>query len=198
MNFFNNLRKKIITKYLLKTATDRIGELEFYWQSRFFVFFKILTAVILIYFLFPLHLEAGKYLEQGFNFFKLSEIFNFKFPEGGFFIKISKYFFILVILYYGIIFLSRQIESFFSALVVNKTDKKVYYIKNRIIIKNLFVFSMTEMTAIVLKQNLVSGIFNYGTIVFQKPAGDEIKIGSLKNARLAIRTISSMKDAAGV
>jgi hypothetical protein len=87
-----------------------------------------------------------------------------------------------------------QIQALFSALVVCKTKNKVYYIKNHIIKKELYVISIPLMDVIILKQNILYRILGIGTIVLQKKSGEKIIITSIKSASKTFKEISDIKS----
>lgn len=154
---------------------------------------KVLLFIVSAVFLFRLHVVVGKWLEQVFGFFKLNEIYNFEFPSPEFFTRISAILFLAVLGYFAFWFGYRQVKEYYSVLTLHPQAKKLIYIEDTLVSKNLHIISIPEIDIIVLRQNLFSSLFHIGTLELQKKSGERIMIASLKNASQALKGISSVK-----
>ena len=155
---------------------------------------RIAIVAIISYKIYELHPIVGTWFKAGLDFFKLHEIYNFKFPSKSFFDTIASYLFLFVIAYHGIYFLYHQVQAFFSVLVINKADEKVYYIKNFFIKKDLFIFSVPDIALVVLKQNIVSRLFGLGTISLQKRSGEQVVIRTVQRAHVLLKDLTAIRS----
>lgn len=181
-------------RYYLETHSIKRENLLITWQPLLLIFTKVAIVAFISYLFYLLHPIVGDWLEQGFLFFRLHEIYNFDFPGKSFFQMIAEYLFLFIIGYHGIFFLFHQFQALFSSLAVSRLDKKVYYIKNHLIKKELFVFSVPEMEIFRLKQNILYRLLGIGTITIQKKSGETVIIKSLKNAPQVMKYITSIND----
>jgi len=194
INFYRVIREWFIRFYLGSIVTTDKKKLTITWQPILLIVIKVALVVIIALLVFPYHLVLGEWLEQGFAFFRLHEIYNFDFPQRDFFINIAKVLFLFVIGYYSIFFGKNQIQALFSSLSLSKNDKTAYYVRNFLIQKDVFIFNIPEMDFIILKQNIIFRIFGIGTISFQRKSGEQIVIKSLKNATKITRLITKIKN----
>ncbi|MBN2533522.1 MAG: PH domain-containing protein [Spirochaetales bacterium] len=192
-NIYRKIRESLVAFYLSKTTGAEKKNLTISWQPPLFIFFKIAVVAFISFKLYELHPVVGTWLKNGLDFFKLHEIYNFKFPSKSFFDTVASYLFLFVIGYHGIYFLYHQVLGLFSVLVINKTDEKVYYIRNFFIKKDLFIFSIPDIALVVLKQNVISRLFGLGTISFQKRSGEQVVIRTIQHAHLLLKDLTQMK-----
>ena len=132
------------------------------------------------------------YLKQGILFFRLHEIYNFDLPTTTFLENLAKIILLIIIGYTGIFFVKYQLEALLSALVISKADKRVYYIKNSFLLKELYIFSIPEIDHVVLKQNILTRLIGIGTIMLQKKSGEQVIIASIKNASKVCTQLTSI------
>lgn len=193
LNIYRRIRESLVAFYLSKTVAAEKKDLNISWQPPLLIFFKIAIVAFISFKLYELHPYVGAWFKAGLDFFKLHEIYNFKFPSESFFNTVASYLFLFVIGYHGIYFLYHQVLGFFSVLVINKTDEKVYYIRNFFIKKDLFIFSIPDIALVVLKQNIISRLFGLGTISLQKRSGEQIVIRTVQRAHLLLKDLTRMK-----
>ncbi|OHD56201.1 MAG: hypothetical protein A2Y33_00070 [Spirochaetes bacterium GWF1_51_8] len=192
--FLDNSRKKPLQKYLQKSVAANPESLTLYFQPRYVIIIKVIFFFAAAYFFYELHHPVGKILQDIIGFFKLDEIYKFTFPGEDFFQKVSSALFLLVLAYFGIWFLGRQIQGLLSGLAVDKSSKKLYYVKNILIATNLYVFNVPEIDVIVLKQNLLARLVRIGTLELQKKSGERIVVSMLQNAPQAVAEIAPLKN----
>jgi hypothetical protein len=195
VNVYRRIRESFVAFYLSQTVNAKKKDLTISWQPPLLIILKIAIVAFISYKFYGLHPVVGTWLKTGLDFFKLHEIYNFKFPAKSFFDTIASYLFLFLIGYHGIYFLYHQILGLFSVLVINKTDEKIYYIRNLFIKKDLFIFSIPEIALVVLKQNIISRLFGLGTITLQKRSGEEVMIRTIQHAHLLLKEFTSMKKA---
>ena len=161
----------------------------------FLILVKLLIVAYLSYRFHALYPFLGSWIKKGFEFFRLHEIYNFQFPRKRTFDTVAEVLFLLIIAYYGIPFLIRQIQAFFSSLVIDPSEKKVYYIKSFLLVKDIYIWMIPEIHHVVLKQNVVSRILNIGTVVLEKKAGEKVVIRSLFKAPDIVKQLMKFKKA---
>jgi hypothetical protein len=193
INIYRRMRESFVSFYLSKTVDANKKDLTISWQPPLFILFKIAVVAFISYKLYQLHPVVGTWFKTGMDFFKLHEIYNFKFPAKSFFDTVASYLFLLIIGYHGIYFLYHQVLGLFSVLVVNRTDEKVYYIRNLFIKKDLFIFAIPDIALVVLKQNIISRLFGLGTISLQKRSGEQVVIRTVQRAHLLLKDLTGMK-----
>jgi hypothetical protein len=194
LNIYRRVRESFIAFYLSKTLAAEKKDLTIIWQPPLFVLLKIAVVAFISYKIYWLHPVVGSWLKTALDFFKLHEIYNFTFPSKSFFDTIASYLFLFIIGYHGIYFLSHQVKALFSSLVINKSEQKIYYIKNFFIKKDLFIFSIPDIALIVLKQNIISRLFGLGTISLQKRSGEQIEIRTVQGAHGFLKSITCQPD----
>jgi hypothetical protein len=191
-NKLKSIRNNFIKKEIRKNISENFNSEYYYWQPWYFIFIKIIIGIFIIIFIYNLHVDIGRLMFKGFSFFKLDEIFKFKVPDENFFIKISKYLFLIIIIYHSFLFFIPQIRGLFSSLVVCKTQKSFYYVNNKILSKHFFVFNFNTINNIQLKQNFLLKYLNIGTIIISKNDSKEIIIKSVYKAADAIKNINEV------
>lgn len=194
LNIYREVRESLVAFYLSKTVAVKKQDLTISWQPPFFIFLKIAVVAFISFKLYELHPVVGTWLKTGLDFFKLHEIYNFKFPAKSFFDTVAHYIFLFIIGYYGIYFLYHQILGLFSVLVINKVDEKVYYIKNFFVKKDLFIFSIPDIALVILKQNIISRLFGLGTISLQKRSGEQVVIRTVQRAHVLLKDLTKIKE----
>jgi hypothetical protein len=196
INIYRDLREKLTHFYLKRTVSNagvnRDGLL-ICWQPVFLILFKVGIAAFVSYRVYLFYPLIGKWLKEGFDFFKLQEIYNFEFPKQPFFDSVASGILLFVIGYHGLFFLYRQLIGLFSVLVVNKDEAKVYYLRSSFVKKELYVFSIPDIALVVLKQNILSRLFHIGTIALQKKSGELIEIRSIMQAQRVVKELSGSK-----
>ncbi|MBN2535206.1 MAG: PH domain-containing protein [Spirochaetales bacterium] len=191
LNIYRRFKEYLVYMYLKRTITFQKRNCIITWQPFFFVLFKVTAAGIISFCFFSLYPYLSGYLKQGILFFRLHEIFNFDFPTTTFLDNLAKIILCIIIGYTGLFFVKYQVEALLSALIINTNDKKVYYIKNTFLLKELFIFSLPGIDHVVLKQNILSRLLGIGTILLQKKSGERIIIASIKNAPGVFTKLSS-------
>lgn len=193
-NPFIRFRHHLTIRYLKKTAAADVNELSFHWQPAIFVIVKVLVVAYLSYRFYLFYPYLGDLIRKGFEFFKLEEIYNFKFPSKSFFDRVAEIIFLFIIIYYGAFFLIRQIQALFSSFIVNRSERIAYYIKNLVVIKNIHVIQIAEIDHIILKQNILGRLIRIGTIVLEKKSGEKIIVRALNKASDITKQLAEMRQ----
>jgi len=193
LNFYRKIRESLVSFYLSKTANADKINLTISWQPLLLIAAKIAIVLFISYKIYELHPIVGSWMKIGLDFFKLHEIYTFKFPNRSFFNTVSSYVFLFILGYHGIFFLYHQLTAFFSVIVVSKSEEKLYYIKSYFIKKELFIFSIPDIALIILKQNFFYRFFDIGTISLQKKSGEQIIIKSIKEASKLLKELTEIK-----
>ncbi|MBN2439953.1 MAG: hypothetical protein JXJ04_01350 [Spirochaetales bacterium] len=180
-NLYRRIRESSVRFYLERTITFHKKTSIITWQPLLFVLAKLGAGIVLSLSFFSLYPYLATYIKELILFFRLNEIYNFDFPTTTFIESIARAILLIILGYIGIFYVKYQFEALFSALVISTTDKKVYYIKNALIMKELFIFSMPEIDLVVLKQNILTRLLGIGTILLQKKSGEQVIIASIKN-----------------
>jgi len=194
-NLYGTIRERFVRFYLRRTAHVRSKNLTIAWQPFHFILVKVIVVSGFSYLLFLQFPLLSGWIGQGLAFFRLSEIYNFKYPDKSFFDSIAKWIILCVIGYYGLYFCFYQLQALFSSLAVSPADNKLYYIRNFILKKDLHIFTLSEIDYVILRQNLFFRLFGIGTIVLKNKAGETVVIRSMKYASHVIKKIA---DARGV
>jgi hypothetical protein len=192
-NVYRVIREQLVRFYLKRVAACKGKDLLIIWQPVYFVFIKIAIAVTLSYLLFSQYFYLSSWLSQGLAFFRLNEIYNFEFPKQPFFDSLAKGILLVIIGYYGLYFTYYQIQALFSSFVVSGRQKKAYYIKNFLVKKDLYIFSLPEMDYFTLKHNLLFRPLGIGTIVLKNKSGETITVRSVAYAPKAIKKMTEIK-----
>ncbi len=194
---FLRLRNRFTERYLTRTLAVTPDSLGCHFQPPLLVLARVALFAVVAFNIYSLYPVVGNWLQKGFEFFQLHEIYNFEFPNRSFFHSIAEYLFLLVIGYYGFFFLIRQIQALFSTLAVSRAERKIYYLKNSLIVKHVYLFQISEIDHIVLKQNIIGRLFGVGTIVLAKRNGENVAIAALKDAPGIVREFSQIKNNGG-
>jgi hypothetical protein len=193
LNVYRKLRERLVRFYLKRTVAtlpiDRV-RLTIFWQPVPLILCKVAIVAAASYWLYTLFPILGKWLREGFDFFKLQDIYNFEFPKQTFFDSIALYLLLFIIAYHGLYFLYHELSAFLSVLVVNEAEAKVYLVRSVFVKKVLYVFAIPEIALVILRQNIVARIFGIGTISLEKKSGDLVEIRSIAGARKAVRLLS--------
>lgn len=204
-NFTNNFNNLKTQSYLQKYVFNTNGEIIFFRQSRVLIIIKVVLVSMLLVIVFPYYKTLGNWFETIVSFFKLHEIFKFTFPKKSFFQMIAMVLFLGVISYHSFLFLYSQIEAYFSYLAINKHNPAALvgskelqnipqnnfcYVRNRLVMKEYFVFSNTDIKMVTMRKSLLARLHNTGTIVLYKHDGNEITISSLRNPDIALKYLS--------
>jgi len=192
INIYQRVREYLIRLYLSNTISIDKKDLSITWQSFIYIFLKLAVATIISYRFFLLYPYVSAWLKEGIIFFRLHEIYNFDFPTVAFLDNLAKIILLIILGYAGIFFIIYQIQALFSAFIISPFDKKVYYVKNFLIFKELFIFSIPEIDHVVLNQNIIYRFFGIGTIRLKKKSGEQVVIANLKNASKIFTKISEI------
>jgi hypothetical protein len=190
-NIFGRARASLVKRYLKATVRLEDPAALMSWQPAFLIALKTAAVLIASLLFYRLRFLLGGWLEKGFAFFKLSEIYNFQFPGRSFFDRIGGIVILIVICYYGAHFLIHQLQALCSSLVVSVQEGKLYYIRSFFVKKDLFVFPMPETDMVVLKQNAVSRFLGIGTIIVREKNGDRIEARGLMRPEEILKRIVS-------
>jgi hypothetical protein len=194
LNVYRKIREGLIRFYLKRTVANtpvNKDNLLICWQPVPFILVKIGLVAVISYQVYGFYTLLGKWLKEGFDFFKLQDIYNFEFPKQPFFDTVAIVLLLFIICYHGLYFLYNQLLAFLSVLVVNKVESKVYIVKNVFIRKELFVFSIPDIALVILRQNILARIFGIGTIALEKKSGELVEIKSVMGARAAAKLLSA-------
>ncbi len=185
------LRDRYLQRYFNRMlAVDDVCR--YYWQPPLLVIIKLIMFFLVVYKIFSYYTVLGDIIEDGFKFFKLSAIFNFKFPEKKFFYSLSKGVILLFLGYHGLIFIYYQITGLLSSIAVNRKKGMIYYLKNSIYKHELYSFRIDEIKSMKFKQIIFLGrIFNIGSVQFTTKSGEIIMISSIGNINSLASQISS-------
>jgi hypothetical protein len=201
INIYRKMRESLVGFYLSRTASVDKKNLIISWQPLFLIIIKIAVVAFVFYKIWELHPIVGNWFKIGLDFFKLHEIYNFKFPGKSFFDTVASYLFLFVLGYHGLFFLYHQLQDLFSVLAVSRADEKVFYIRNLFIKKDLYIFSIPDIALVVLKQNILYRFIGLGTISLQKRSGEQVVIRSISGAPFLLKQLTEMKhvhDSEGV
>ncbi|MBN2737033.1 MAG: PH domain-containing protein [Spirochaetales bacterium] len=193
-NMFSHARKEAIGAYLKKHTSADPEQLEISWQPVVYVGIKIAVIIGAGLWLYSFYPMVAEWMKIGLDFFKLHEIYNFDFPSILFFEKIASWVLGLLIVYHGGFILYHQLVALFSSLSVDPVNNKVYYLENILLKKDLYVFEISEIDLVILRQNILFRFLGMGTLIFQKKSGDQVKIISLKQANEMMKLISRLKS----
>ena len=194
---FLRVRNYFTERYLTRTLAVTPDSLGFHFQPPLLVLARVALVAIVVFNLYALYPIVGSWIQKGFEFFQLHEIYNFEFPKNSFFHSIAQYLFLLVIGYYGLFFMIRQIQALFSTLAVSRAERKIYYLKNTLIVKHVYLFQISEIDHIILKQNIIGRLFGVGTIVLSKKNGESVVVAALRNAPGIVREFSRIRSDRG-
>ncbi|MBN1523324.1 MAG: PH domain-containing protein [Spirochaetales bacterium] len=189
-NFYGFLRERFIRFYIQKTTGINSKGMLIAWQPLHFVILKIALLTGVSYLLYTQYPVLSGWLDQGFSFFRLQDIYNFQYPQRSFFDLIAQGILVFIIGYYGVYFAYYQIQSLFSSAVLTLRHNTLFYIRNFLVKKELFIFKLTDIDYLVLKQNLLYRLFGVGTILIKNRAGEIVTIRSLKYASHLVRKLS--------
>ena len=192
-NPISKLRISLVDRYLESSIERSASNLSHHWQPMLLILVKLLVVAYLSYRFHALYPFLSTWLKKGFEFFKLHEIYNFRFPKKRTFDTVAEVLCLVVIAYYGIPFFIRQVQAFFSSLVIDPSEKKVYYIKSFLLVKDIYIFMVPEIHHIVLKQNIISRLLNMGTVVLEKKAGEKVIVRSLFRAPDIVKQLMKIK-----
>ena len=191
---FVRLRNALTTRYLAKTVSVSRDNLTYHFQPPLLVIIKMTIFAVLAVGFYLLFTVLGAWIQKGFEFFRLHEIYNFDFPKKSFFYSVAEIIMLLIIGYYGIFFLLRQVQALFSTLVLSRSENKIFYIKNTLIWKDFYLFQVAEIDHIVLKQNIIGRLFGIGTVVLAKKNGEGVRVASIRDAPGVVREFSTLKN----
>jgi hypothetical protein len=196
INYYRRIREWCVSHYLSKTVAlgKKDKDILITWQPLVYVCLKISLALFAGFALFGFYPEVGRVVEQLIHFFRLHEIYNFDMPGPVMFDAIGQVILAIVIVSAGFSFAVRQLTALFSSFVVNPLWKKAYYIKNILIRKELYVFSLPEIEHCILTQSIPARLFGIGTLELRKKSGYTVRIASVKNAPLVMRYLLLAKD----
>jgi hypothetical protein len=195
INIYRKIRESLVGFYLSRTASVDKKNLIISWQPLFLIIVKIAVVAFLSYKIWELHPIVGNWFKIGLDFFKLHEIYNFRFPARSFFDTVAGYLFLIVLGYHGLYFLYHQLQDLFSVLALSKADEKIFYIRNLFLKKDLYIFSIPDIALVVLKQNILYRLLGLGTISLQKRSGEQIVIRSIRGATRMLKELTEMKRA---
>ncbi len=189
MNVYRRAREALVSRYLSRTVF--IGKKDkdavITWQPFLYVAIKIGLAAYAASAVFGLYPYVGRGVEWLIRFFRLHEIYNFDIPGPVILNGIGQWVLAVVILLFGFSFAVYQVVALFSSFVVIPARRRAYYIKNSLLRKELFIFSLSEMDHCVLKQNPAARLIGIGTIELRIKSGYSVRIASLKNASLVMK-----------
>lgn len=193
INVYRKTREALVGCYLSRTASVEKKNLIVFWQPLFLIIAKIAVVAFVSFKIWELYPIVGKWMKIGLDFFKLHEIYNFRFPGIGFFESVANYLFLFILGYHGLFFLYHQLLDLFSVIAISAADGKVFYVRNLFLKKELYVFSIPDIALIVLRQNILARLIGVGTISLQKRSGEQVAIRSVGNARTLLMLISDGK-----
>lgn len=195
-NLLRFVREGFVRFYLRRTTGLRERGLFVTWQPLYWVLLKIAAVVSLSYLLFSQFPVLSSWLEQGLAFFRLHEIYNFKFPDKTFFDALAQGILLAVIGYYGLWFGYHQALALFSSFVIAPKQRRAYYIRNLVFKKDLFVFSLPDLEQFTLRHNIALRLLGMGTIALRSKGGDSITIRSVARAAQAVKKMTDLKAGA--
>lgn len=166
----------------LQNTVSFTGHFDFYRQPLWMPALRSAVTAGLLLAVFSTYKNIGLMLSIVFAFFKLETIFKLDFPGIPFFEKLSLLVLILFFGFHAIGFFLRQIEAMRSLLAFSKGDKNLYYIRNRLFSRNLYVFPINEISHFTYRENLLDRAAKTGTIELTTEEGTTVTIPSLKNA----------------
>jgi len=192
LNIYKRFREFLVHIYLKRTVSFEKTGTVITWQPLPYIILKLTAALIASYLFFSLFPYLSKYLLQGILFFRLHEIYNFDLPSTTFLDNLAKIILLIVIGYIGIFYLKHQFQALLSSLAISACDRRLYYIKNLFLLKELYIFSIPEIDHVVLKQNILTRLLGIGTLLFQKKSGEQVRIASIKNASYVFSHLTAL------
>ncbi len=187
-------RECILERYATALTGINWREASVYRQPIPLIFIKLTLFAGFVYLLMILAPAAAQFLEEGFRFFRLHEIYKFEFPHAGFFVRLTRLLLLIPLAHSGIFFLLDQIEATFSAAVIDKRGRCVYYVRDRLVTKELCQLRLVEIDMIRLKQNLLLRPFRVGTVELVRKNGQTITIRGLWHAPALYRELMTSRQ----
>lgn len=185
---------KITKKYINNRLSEIDVSSKLYRQPLPFVLLKIILVIILISIVYPYYKNIGALFYKIFSFFKLHEIFKFKMPGQELFFKISRYIFLAVILYHLTIYLYNKVFDTFSCLFIDEKNNKIIFIKNSILFKKVYFFSINEIKELAFLENILFKFFKLGTVKINMNNREEINIKHLYKAYELVKKVNNMNS----
>jgi len=192
-NFYRILREKAVRWYLKRMTACPARGLVISWQPLYFIICKTAVVVSLSLLLLSAFPYLAGWLKAGLAFFRLHEIYNFKFPEDGFFNDLARGLLLAVIGYYGIFFAVHQLAALFSYFAVSVPGRKAYFVKSYFFKKDLHVIALPALDYFSLKHNLLFRLLGLGTIVMKNRSGERLTIRSVTRAARIMKTMAAAK-----
>ncbi len=189
---YRQFRHQRTDQYLGKTISGHRIDLVT-WQPLWWIFLKLLLLCAAAYVIYRFHDKLGFWMHIGFTFFRFSEVYKFTLPDRAAFNWAARAIMLLVIAYYGLPVVLNQAGALFSVLAVDRLRGRIYYLKNWLMKKDLYIIPQADITMIVLKQTLPGRLFDIGTVVIQKTNGEELRIASLARVAGAVQALSDIK-----
>jgi hypothetical protein len=193
-NIYRKGREKRARIYLKRSTGIEDSDSIVSWQPLPYVLLKVVIAAVILVSLYILSPVLGGWLEKGFRFFKLHEIYSFTFPSRSFFDTVARGLVLLIELYYGGYFCYHQLLALCSTLVMSARVGKLCLIKSILIRKEVHVMSTHDLDLVVLKQNLLSRVLGIATLVVTTRNGIRLTIRGLTYAPALMKGISSQSD----
>lgn len=136
---------------------------------------------------------AGYVMEEIFGFFRLSEIYNFTFPDSVFFFLLARYIIHAIFLFYGSLLVYSVLPAVFSLLVVYPGQKKLYYIRNTIFDRKLYIIEIPDIRITILHQNIIERMMYFGTVEVRDNHGSTLHLESITGPRKLVATLEELK-----
>ncbi len=150
-----------------------------------------------LYCMYLVHPVLGGWMEKGFAFFRLHQIYKFSFPTRAFFDRTALAGMGVFAAYHTAGFLYRQLLGLFSVLAVDVQGRCVAYVKSAVLFKETFLLRADDIDVVRLGQNLAGRIFGTGTLDLTLRTGGVFRLPSLSRARGAARDILAVKAGPG-
>jgi hypothetical protein len=187
------LKQKHILSFINTTTGINLDTNSCYWQPIYLVAARTLLFLSLVIISIVFHLVPGGLMHSLVGYFKFEAIFKFTAPDRGFYNTLSLILILILIAYYGFIFIRNQVESLFSSLVIDEKNRQLYLVKSRFFTYDIKIIPLHEIPAVTLKQNILYKLVNLGTLVFHKTTAEQIRFYALFNARNALSTITRLR-----
>lgn len=192
--WFQNFRKKRILKLLYRTVgLNQAVDVTLYDHSPLPPLLKLLIFGIAYAIVFSVYGEIAALMEGVIGFFRLSDIYNFTFPDSVFFHDFARRLVHAIFLFYGGFFVYSLLPVIFSLLVVYPDQKKLYYIKNTLLARKLYIIETPAIRLTVLHQNLAERVLGFGTVEIRDNHGVTLYLRSIHLARRLVGSLEELK-----
>ena len=192
--WFENFRKRRILKLLYRTVgLNQTVDINLYDHSLLPPVLKLMLFGIAYAAVFSVYGEFAALMESVIGFFRLPDIYSFTFPDSVFFYNFARRLVHAIFLFYGALLVYSLLPGIFSLLVVYPGQKKLYYIKNTLLARKLYIIEIPAIRLTVLHQNLAERLLGFGTVEVRDNQGVTLYLRSIHLARRLVGSLEELK-----